>query len=326
MLKKILKWLGISIVGIISLFLIVILVLSSLEKVIYKDFYSRVTESVAIRGLETQYVPQGFCYSDKENVYITSGYMNKDSGASRLYVISEDDSTSKYVELQNINGKPFTGHVGGVACSKNNIWIASGSYIYQVYLSDLISASDGSTLKIIEKYEVDAKPSFTFVKDDYLYVGEFYREGKYPTDESHHLDIGNGKFNRALCFAYPLNENGMSTFIPEFTISIPDKVQGMCITDSGKIAATTSWGISNSHLYIYNNWKNGNKTFRVDDINIPLYILDESNMINDVVMPPMSEELEYKDGKILINFESAGKKYKAVNIYRQKNILAYAID
>ena len=40
-------------------------------------------------------------------------------------------------------------------------------------------------------------------------------------------------------------------------------------------------------------------------------------------MPPMSEEVDYIDGKVYISFESAGKKYKSINVFRQENVLAF---
>ena len=42
-------------------------------------------------------------------------------------------------------------------------------------------------------------------------------------------------------------------------------------------------------------------------------------------MPPMSEELTYYKGMVLVNFESAGCKYKKVNLYRQTKILGYKL-
>ena len=158
----------------------------------------------------------------------------------------------------------------------------------------------------------------------YLYVGEFYRKDKYDTDPAHHMTVGENEMNYALCYAYKLDTQGSTDFVPEFVISIPNQVQGLCLSEN-KLFISTSWAISDSHLLIYENWKTNPIKYQSKDSSseIDLYVLNNSVLAEDVHMPPMSEEVDYIDGKVYISFESAGKKYKSINVFRQENVLAF---
>lgn len=324
-MKRILRKCLIALLFGISVLLVGLLIVASMEKTIYKGFYSRVEEGIAIRGLDTSYVPQGFCYNAQADAYLASGYMN-DGSASRIYYVSGDERSEFFVELAQEEGGAFIGHIGGIASYGNHIWLASDDFVYHLTLESLLEAGDGSSVALDGRFETDLVPAFTFIHGGYLYVGEFYKKDKYETDASHHIRIDEETVNRALCYAYPMAEDGSVTFEAEFALSLPDMVQGMCITSSGRIAVSTSWGISNSHLKLYRNWKADSRMYPCGGGEIPLYLLSDACLEEDVALPPMSEELEYKDGRILINFESAGKKYKNVNIFRQDKILLFAAE
>ena len=321
MIKKILKTVGITLLSLISLFIVVVLVLASFEKQIYNNFYSRVEESVLIPGLDTTFVPQGLEYVEEQEVFLMSGYMNG-GGASRIYVSSKD-SSYKYVELKH-NNENFEGHVGGVSSSGDNVYVASDDAVYILSLADVLNASDGGAVNILSSVLVDLVPAFTTVYDGYLYVGEFYRKDKYDTDPAHHLTVNENEMNYALCYAYKLDAQGSTDFVPEFIISIPNQVQGLCFSEN-KLFISTSWAISDSHLMIYENWKTNPIKYESKDstTEIDLYVLNDNLLTEDVHMPPMSEEVDYIDGKVYISFESAGKKYKSINVFRQENVLAF---
>ena len=91
-------------------------------------------------------------------------------------------------------------------------------------------------------------------------------------------------------------------------ISIPKKVQGFCITDSGKIALSISYAIVNSQLLIYDN------VFETQSPKDNHYYLDKGNLLQDIAVMPMTEDLDYHNGKIYINFESASKNVYTYDI------------
>jgi len=104
---KVLKIIGKSLVGIVSivvtLFLIVFISLNVGKFVIYSEYYGMKTNVCTNPGLNDGFVCQGVAVVDGKEKIIVSGYMNDDS-ASRIYV-TDFDSNSYYVRL---NKKYFT--------------------------------------------------------------------------------------------------------------------------------------------------------------------------------------------------------------------------
>lgn len=82
---------------------------------------------------------------------------------------------------------------------------------------------------------------------------------------------------------------------------------------------TISYAIVNSQLLIYDN------VFETQSPKDNHYYLDKGNLLQDIAVMPMTEDLDYHNGKIYINFESASKKYKLGNIYPSKNVYTYDI-
>lgn len=318
MIKKFLKWIGISLGSILALFLVTIIVLSQLEKTIYKEFYHDAGVSISIPGLNDKFIPQGLSYAEEEKVFLSSGYMH-DGKASRIYISTP--AGSKYVEILNEDGSDFLGHCGGISVVGSRVFLASDDYLYEVSLEDVLSLKK---VQIVNKHLLDLVPAFTFTKDDTLFVGEFYKKVKYETNPAHHIQVEENEMNHAFCYAYQVEEDTAIDFNnPLYVYSLPDMVQGMCINQDLKVAVSTSWGISSSHICIYNLNNTVPMKYIFNEKEIPLYKLSGSNLEKSLDLPPMSEELEYINNKIYINFESAGAKYKNVNLYRQKNVLTY---
>jgi hypothetical protein len=69
--------------------------------------------------------------------------------------------------------------------------------------------------------------------------------------------------------------------------------------------------------------KNSGKTIDVSGKEVPLYYIDSSTRIKDVVMPSFSEGLSIKDGKIVISFESACNKYVIGKLFFATKIVSY---
>ena len=77
--------------------------------------------------------------------------------------------------------------------------------------------------------------------------------------------------------------------------------------------------IDGDTLYFYENVFTSKDSFD----NLDLFFLDSNNLTKTVKLPPMSEEIQLYNDKILVNFESAGDKYKMVNLFRQTSIWGY---
>ena len=308
----------------ICVILVGILLLVNLEPVIYSDFFSNSEESISIYGLETKYVPQGLTYVEDKNVFLCSGYMNGNVSSSRIYVINENDE-AKYLEVKNEDGSDFLGHVGGIATHLNKAYLACDNdeynKIFELDLDEILNCEDGGSVKVINSYKLDVNPAFIYVYEDNFFVGEFYKEKSYETNPNHHLLTPSKEVNHALCYSYKASENGVDFNQVNYVLSIPDLVQGFTLTPNGKFVVSKSWAIASSTLGIYDKVLNYESTYK----NHKLYYLCAKTLSKEVRMPPMSEELTYYKGMVLVNFESAGCKYKKVNLYRQTKILGYKL-
>lgn len=137
--------------------------------------------------------------------------------------------------------------------------------------------------------------------------------------------------------------------------SLPDKVQGMSVLPNGDIVLSTSYGFNTSHLLTYrvlsqevldaaqdasvtesterslsfgaeaqdnangasagDSAANSPYTFFVDGRSVPLFFLDSTNLVSDIEAPPMTEGIEFHDGRIWVSEESASNKYLFGKLY-----------
>ena len=59
---------------------------------------------------------------------------------------------------------------------------------------------------------------------------------------------------------------------------------------------------------------------------VPLYYLDSDNLTETVVMPPMSEGLVYRDGRVQVMYESACNKYIYGKLIRGWRVRDYIVE
>ena len=300
MSKKILKifiksiaWL---LAGVISLAIIALAVLNVAKFFIYSDYYSA-KENVCINpGLSDGFVCQGLAASEENGKFFVSGYM-KDDSASRLYVTDENND-SYYVSLLKADGEDFTGHAGGVATTDDKIFIASGKRIYTISVDEVLNAKNGDGIRLDDGIKVNNSASFVYANEEYLYVGEFHDGGKYVTE--HPYQTNDGTYY-AIISRYKLDN--LDT--PDKIYSIRNKVQGACFTPDGKVILSTSYGLTDSVYYVYNEADATDSGLTLDGA--PVYLLD--SCIKEIKAPAMSEDIDYYDGKIITHSESASDKY-----------------
>ena len=298
-MKKILKLaLKIALAALAGILALVILVLGALNVakfMIYSEYYSAKDNLCKNPGLSDGFVCQGICSVDGTDKILVSGYM-KDKTPSRVYV-TDTDNDSYYVELSR-SGKEFTGHAGGISMNGDTVYIANGSRLYSFPLTALLDASEGQTVEIGEGVEVNNSASFCYADDKYVYVGEFHDGGKYVTEHPYETAEGT---HYAIVSRY--THDDLET--PDKIYSIRDKVQGICFTPDGKVVMSTSYGLKDSHYYVYNE-ADARDSGKVLD-GAPVYYLEACQ--KDVKGPAMAEGLDYLDGKIITLTESASDKY-----------------
>lgn len=310
------KFLKITRTCLISIITFVILLLIGVRigfRTPVHNFYKNSKKAFVIPGLSEGYIAQGISYDEATDNFFLTGYMN-DKSASPIYVVSK--STNKIVtsvRMANPDGSDFTGHAGGLTVAENKVYVAGSAdeCLYVFNKSDILNAENKSYVKYIDVVNLKNATdgigvAFTTIHDGLIYVGEFYREGPYPTRETHTIPTKNG-CNKALAVGFNIEGN---TATPEVVYSLPDNIQGMCFTEDS-ILLSESWGASFSsiHKYNYDNLKESG-TYNFLGRELPLYILEETNKTKKYKIAPMAEEIEYVNGQVYISNESASKKYK----------------
>ena len=194
-----------------------------------------------------------------QEYFFISAYMKE--GASRIYVMGDDTV--------------FVAKTGSSA--KDNI-----AY-------DLIKAAENNgEIKFTASFAANCNASFCYFYNDdgdasnssyyndRLYVGEFYRDGNYPTAQKHHVTTNNGDKNTAFVYEYRIstlstNKYGLETLsssdsVPEKSrvpkiqniFSITDEIQGFARTKTG-LTLSQSYGLKNSNI-LYYEWSEILKT------------------------------------------------------------------
>lgn len=291
----------------------------------YSEFYGKTQAEFSIPGLDEGFVPQGLEYEQGNDIFLISGYMANGS-ASRVYVVNGEEVN--YVTF-SFNGESLTNHFGGITTDGTGVWIGGEGNVYYLKLESLLSEN----ADVVEVEDVFMAPNgadcLTVYNGNYLIVGEFYREGSYDTDPSHHITTESGRENTAVSFAYQINNNnpyGLLYPNPAFAISTPSQVQGIVITND-QIILSTSYSLPSSILYFYDNiiGTEARESMAFEGLTdeVDTYILDEP--VNTISAPPMTEEIAVKDGSLYILFENACSKYNMFTRVNLENVYSLSL-
>lgn len=307
-MAQILQAFGIFILAVLCLILVVIGGLNLAKFPIYSEYYSMEETLCTNPGLNDGFVCQGICVSEENEVILVSGYM-ADKSNSRIYV-TDFESNSYYVELTR-EGKKYTGHAGGIALTGDTVYISNGSKLYVFDLSDVLSAKEGEVVDIGAGFEVNSAASFVYADENYVYVGEFNN----PDEEQkeHIYNTPNGT-NHSIIERY--THDNLET--PDKIYSIGDYAQGVCFTPDGKIVLSTSYGLTSTIYYVYNESDATDSGNIIDGA--PVYFLGEC--VRKVSGPAMGEDLDWYDGKIITLTESASNKYIFGKLFFADDIVA----
>lgn len=293
------KWWGVLLISVGSLFALILTVwgaINILKFPIYSEYYSLKQELFKIPDMHNNFVPQGIAYADDYDTYLVTGYMSDDT-ASKIYVVDSDKNVRTYNLYQG--DEIFTKHCGGIAITKNNIYIATGSRVYTIDYNQLIADED-KNIEVGTGVKVNNSASFIFSNDNYIYVGEYcdravesyVKDHPYDTPEGNHLSI---------VTKYSVND--LNT--PLQIISIRDYVQGFAVGDDGRIYLSTSHGLTSSIIYCYDETSLTKSEHTLDGADV--YYL--TNHFKEILGPAMFEDLDYVDGKLICSTESACNKY-----------------
>lgn len=283
------------------------------KRVAYEDYTEYPCE---VPGLEDDFVPQGICFVENMGMFAISGYMPEDANGneqfSRIYFVNPETKESKMFIIDS-----FTGHAGGIACDGNDLWISSGGSassngkIYHFTL-DMFTGENGSSVNYDGYFSVPVKGSVLYCDGEKLWVTEFYNNDKdsNKVNEEHHYGS-----NHAWSCGYDLpievDYSQKEKLTPDVVLSVPDKVQGMAITNDGEVVFSTSYGRrNNSKMQVFENYSEWDtNTVNVFDKDVTLYVAKKKNRVVSFKMPTLMEGADYYNGKLYIIFESGAKSY-----------------
>ena len=281
-------------------------------------YYKASEKAFKIPEIGDGYVPQGLHYDENSGNFIMSGYMS-DHSTSPVYVISKDGELVKKVTLLMPDGTDYVGHGGGISATDKYLYVTGGEdaclYVYDY--TQLSTAKTGDKLECLGVFSLKLSETdyienaFVTVVGDSIITGEFYRAESYPTLDSHKITTRAGDFNQAVALEYKIDNNapfGINP-TPVKAYSMPDQVQGLSVYQ-GKIYLSTSWGLSFSLIYEYDQAKLSNEgNISLLGCELPLYAMDSASLTNTYKIAPMSEEMAFVDGKLYVHSESASNKY-----------------
>lgn len=288
-----------------------------------KDYYKASEKAFLIPGLGSGMVPQGLDYVEEEGIYLVGGYQ-KNHKPSRIYRVEKNNGKNTgFVFLCDEKGDAITPHAGGLAVNGKYVFVTGNDGdIYVYHLHDVLNKETGAGVKMAGKIDLkfgeDAiVPAWICFKEDCMITGEFYRLPNYPTSDTHVFTGPSGETNHAVAVCYRLTEDGSNFGIekqPFMAYSLPGLVQGMAFHD-GKIWLSQSWGTAKSAITCYDAASGKpSGTLKTNDGTIDVYSLDSSTQVSSFKAPPMSEEIIFVDGKLLIMCESASQKYLFGNL------------
>lgn len=265
---------------------------------------SYINRAIKIPGHETaEFVFQGICplpkrttlSAAKEEAFyrhlILSYYPKTDKTDQPSQLIVIDSLTGKPVRrfaLYLAEGKPYTGHAGGITAAGKFLWVASGYKLHGFDLQQLISfVADKSAkapaklpeglpksfdlpatqLVMTQYYTVDSSASYVSFDGKYIWVGDFVKtsDSKYepiPHHDDNDYDLKtwiagyvvdqNGKPLSSKSYQFTNNGKTYTGHKPDRLIFCRQSVQGFAFVGD-YVALSISYGAKSSKLAFYKN-------------------------------------------------------------------------
>ncbi len=300
-------------------------VLSANDYASYTDFLASSEKSFLVPALAEKMVPQGMDIWEERGWLVISGYFDDASTSDCSVLVAVDMKTGAYVGeyyITNTDGTPHTSHAGGVAITDKDIYISNGSTLFRIPLTEVLNAGQCGKVTIADYFTVPVRASFCNFSGGYLWVGDFQYGTSYPTQRYQYMKTRDNLMYCAWTVGYeldPTTENGIkasaivegSYATPDVIFSMTERIQGFAVVGN-KIALSQSYGRTNkSTIFLYDNpiGTEAHKTFKANNVDVPVYFLDGKQLAKQVTALPMSEGLAAMDGKLYILFESGADKY-----------------
>lgn len=273
-----------------------------------------------IPELDKNYVPQGFCYIDSLNLFAVTLYSAGDENSILTLVDSDTGERVKTVKLQYADSSPCLAHVGGVADIGDSLLISSGKTVRRLKLETVENTEDYGYVQFSGTLKTDMQASYLCSYENYLFVGQFYQftlTGDYDTPKEQRIFAPGLKHNYAMCEQFDLSDMDNvfdeGTAVPLKVISMPNSVQGIAY-DGETFVTSSSYTFNGASKIRYYNLTASDNIFNMNGNDVPLYYVIEKNALQTLKIPPMSEGIDYYNGKIAGVFESGAEKFSYARV------------
>ncbi|GIP40165.1 hypothetical protein J31TS4_34450 [Paenibacillus sp. J31TS4] len=297
-----------------------------------------------IPGLVQGHVPQGMAYyADQEREWMLMAAYHYSGDPSTMAVVdAKTGELVKYVHLKNSDGSLYTGHAGGVAVSKNNVWLSSGKQMYRLPIQSLINAQNGGFAQFADSFGVVTNSSFAAYEDGVLWVGEYSNPPSYTVNPAHTLTNRDGETQLSWIAGYKLNEDdlmpadkpsfqeeNMKKVIPDYVLSIGDKIQGIAF-HQGEVLMTYNYGRPYNEIVRHTMPNVTDSATKDTEVTVggaavPVWFLDGVNRTGETTVPTAAENMfirtENGEDYVYVNFESGANHMRFMSSYSMDRLL-----
>ena len=295
----------------------------------YEAFNAISEAEILIPGLKQGMIPQGMDVCDEKGLLFISGYFKNDTDFDSSVILTVDIDSGELVGeygLLNKNGSLHTSHVGGVAVTEKNVFIASGSKLYRIPLTAFEAEGRSGFVKIVETISVPTRASFCNYSGGILWVGDFYlpNNNSYVTDEWCHMINRDLHEYKAACVGYRLTDetdnelrdgvwsDTMAFATPDIVLSIDERIQGFTVVGDNIVLSSSYGRENNSSIIVYKNvlTDEAHRSVTLNGAEIPVWFLDSQEHVASYTAMPMSEAIAADGEELLILFESGAPFFK----------------
>ena len=294
----------------------------------YTDYLAMAQKLYLIPGLKQVLTPQGIAVCPATGRTYISAYSVDDIPSA--VAVTEADTNELVAEyyLYNADGTPFTSHVGGIAITDTHMYLsdtvdADGNYrIAAIPLKEL-PTEGAHNITVTETIVMAMSPSMLNYSGGYLWVGNFYYpKGKYELSPNMPYTTAADDGSEYGCYilGFDMTQghdrllSGDPYPLPDVILTAPDRIQGITLTDTGKVVLSQSYGRANDSallVYTLNPGDEPDLELTLNGQLIPAFLLDGNRLAQSINAIPMSEGLAATpDGKVLVLYESGAIRYE----------------
>lgn len=294
----------------------------------YSEFLACAQPAFLIPGLKQVLTPQGIAVCPTTGRTYISSYSVDDVPSNIAVTEAESNILIAEYYLYNADGTPFTSHVGGIAVTQTHLYVsdnkdAQGNYRIAAIPLEQLPEEGSHDITVKETITMAMSPSMINFSGGYLWVGNFYHPNadynlspnmNYTTqaaDGSEYgcyilgFDMSQGHDRLLSDGPYPM---------PDIILAAPNRIQGITLTDTGKVVLSQSYGRANdSAILVYHLQPEDTPDLELtlNDQLVPAFMLDDTRLASSINSIPMSEGLATaSDGNVLILYESGAIRYQ----------------